>query len=66
MSDRDRDERQHRWSIWRAGDVLLAVYQAVGDVQFGVSIQMDARRYPASAVFEPPSSFVDWMWHDSP
>ena len=59
---RDRDGFQHRWSAWRAGEMLLAVYQAVGDVQFGLSIQMDARRYPANAAIEPQSPFVQWMW----
>jgi hypothetical protein len=63
MQGHDRDVPQHRWSTWRARNVLLAVYQAVGDAQFGASIQMDARRYPADAAFEPPSSFIDWMWN---
>ena len=62
MQGRDRDRFQHRWSAWRTGEVLLAVYQAAGDVQFGLSIQMDARRYPATAALEPRSPFVDWMW----
>jgi len=62
MQGRDRDSFQHRWSAWRVGEVLLAVYQAAGDIQFGLSIQMDARRYPAEAALEPQSPFVDWMW----
>jgi hypothetical protein len=62
MQGRDRDTFRHRWSAWRAGEVLLAVYQAAGDLQFGVSIQMDARPYPAGAALEPYSPFVDWMW----
>jgi hypothetical protein len=62
LQGRDRDEFQHHWSAWRVGDVLLAVYQAVGDVQFGLSIQLDARRYPADAALQPRSPFVDWMW----
>ena len=59
---RDRDEFRHRWSAWRVGEVLLAVYQAAGDLQFGLSIQLDARRYSAGAALEPYSPFVDWMW----
>jgi hypothetical protein len=62
LQGRDRDELAHRWSAWRVGDVVLAVYQAAGDVQFGLSIQMDARLHPAEAPLEPPSSFVSWMW----
>jgi hypothetical protein len=42
--------------------VLLAVYQTIGDVQLGTSLQMDARSHPASAALEPQSPFVDWMW----
>lgn len=62
IQGRDSDDLQHRWSAWRIGAVLLAVHQAAGDVQFGVSIQLDARRYPVDAPFEPWSPFVDWMW----
>jgi hypothetical protein len=62
LQGRDRDQFQHHWSAWRVGEVLLAVCQAVGDVQFGLSVQMDARRYPADAALEPRSPFVDWMW----
>jgi hypothetical protein len=62
MQGRDRDQFRHEWSAWRVEEVLVAVYQAVGDVQFGLSVQMDARRYPASAALEPQSPFVDWMW----
>ncbi len=62
LQGRDRDEFQHQWSAWRVGEVLLAVYQAVGDVQFGLSIQLDARRYPATTALQPRSPFVDWMW----
>jgi hypothetical protein len=28
---------------------------------YGLSIQLDARRYPADASLEPSSPFVDWM-----
>ncbi len=65
LQGRDRDEFKHRWSAWRVGDVLLAVHQAVGDVQFGLSIQADVRRYPAGAALQPRSPFVDWMWSAS-
>jgi hypothetical protein len=65
LQGRDRDELAHRWSAWRVRDVVLAVYQAVADVQFGLSIQMDARRHPAEAPLESPVSFVDWMWNVS-
>jgi hypothetical protein len=63
MQGQDHDMFQHRWSLWRAGEVLVAVHQAVGDVQFGLSIQMDARHYPASAALEPQAPFADWMWN---
>jgi hypothetical protein len=43
---------------------VLAVYQAGLDVMYGLSIQLDVRRYPADAVLEPSSPFVDWMWID--
>jgi hypothetical protein len=62
LQGRDRDELGHRWSLWRVGEVLVAVHQAVGDVQFGLSVQLDARRHPAGAPLEPRSPFVDWMW----
>jgi hypothetical protein len=62
LQGRDRNEDQHRWSVWRIGEVVLAVHQAVGDVQFGLSIQIDVRRYPADAPLQPRSPFVDWMW----
>jgi hypothetical protein len=62
MQGQDLDRFQHRWSAWRAGEVLVAVHQAAGDVQFGLSIQLDARRYPARATLEPRSPFIDWMW----
>jgi hypothetical protein len=65
LQGRDRDELEHRWTAWRVGEVLVAVYQAAGDVQFGLSIQLDARRFPADATLAPwSSSFVDWMWSD--
>ena len=41
---------------------MLAVYQAGLDVMYGLSIQLEVRRYPADAVQEPSSRFVDWMW----
>ena len=28
---------------------------------YGLSIQLDVRRYPADASLEPSSPFVDWM-----
>jgi hypothetical protein len=62
MQGRDHDEFRHRWSAWRIGEVLLAVHQAVGDVQFGLSLQIDARRYPSNAALDPQSPFLDWMW----
>jgi hypothetical protein len=62
MQGRDRGRFQYRWSVWRVEEVLLVVYQAAGDAQFGLSIQMDARRYPVKAALAPQSPFVDWMW----
>jgi hypothetical protein len=62
LQGRDRNEDQHRWSVWRIGEVVLAVHQAVGDVQFGLSIQTDVRRYPTDAPLQPRSPFVDWLW----
>jgi hypothetical protein len=58
---RDRDEDAHQWSAWRVGEVVLAVYHATLDVMYGLSIQLDVRRYPADAPLEPSSPFVDWM-----
>ena len=43
------------------GEVVLAAYQAALDVMYGLSIQLDVRRYPAAAPLEPSSPFVDWM-----
>jgi hypothetical protein len=64
LQGRDRDEDAHQWSAWRVGEVVLAVYQAALDVMYGVSIQLDVRRYPADAAVEPSSPFVDWIWID--
>jgi hypothetical protein len=64
VQGRDRDEDAHRWSAWRIGEVVLAVYQAALDVMYGLSIQLDVRRYPTAAALEPSSRFVDWMWID--
>jgi hypothetical protein len=58
---RDRDEDAHQWSAWRVGEVVLAVYHATLDVMYGLSIQLDVRRYPADAPLKPSSPFVDWM-----
>jgi hypothetical protein len=61
LQGRDLDQLQHHLERLAGRGVLLAVYQAVGDVQFGLSIQMDARRYPAdAAALEPQSPFIDW------
>jgi hypothetical protein len=65
VQGRDRDEDAHRWSAWRIGEVVVvAVYQAALDVLYGLSIQLDVRRYPADAALEPSSPFVDWIWVD--
>jgi hypothetical protein len=61
LQGRDDGPFRHYWSAWRAEGVVLAVYQAAGDLQFGVSIQMDARRYPGDAALVPRSPFIDWM-----
>jgi hypothetical protein len=61
---RVRDQDAHRWSAWRVGEVVVALYQAALDVQYGLSIQLDVCRYPADAALEPSSPFVDWIWVD--
>jgi hypothetical protein len=66
LQGRDPDEFKHRWSLWRIGEVVLAVHQALGDLLFGLSIQADVRRYPADAPLQPRSPFVDWMWWRPP
>jgi hypothetical protein len=64
LQGRDRDEDAHQWSAWRIGEVVLAVYQAALNLMYGLSIQLDVRRYPADAALEPSSPFVDWIWID--
>jgi hypothetical protein len=45
--------------IARVGGAAVSVQEL--NVMYGLSIQLDVRRYPADASLEPSSPFVDWM-----
>jgi hypothetical protein len=45
--------------IARVGGAAVAGWEL--NVVYGLSIELDVRRYPADASLEPSSPFVDWM-----
>jgi hypothetical protein len=45
--------------IARVGGAAVTVQEL--NVMYGLSIQLDVRRYPADASLEPSLPFVDWM-----
>ncbi len=58
----DRDERGHRWAIWRGQTGLFVLQQSAYDPQFGLDINYWICPWSGPDP-QPSSPLIDWLFH---